>query len=470
MPTNTVNQLSDGDAIHLAIETENAWSHVGGLSILDISEAPDFCFEALLKRVEERIELVPRFTWKLQEVAFGFDRPYWVECSDFDIRKHVNRIGVPSPGGLEELSVLVGQLNSTPLRRNRPLWEMWYIEGVAGGKVAMFMKSHHCLMDGQAGAGLSEVLCDLSPDATAPPLVPESFQEAHPAAPGGAEMTFNFVRNTMDHGRKTAGHIATAVRNVVTSPFRADDEFAPPAMGEAPKLFFNGAIGDRRGLACASLDLEELKQVKRHFDVTLNDVVLEVVGCALRRWLLGRGDLPEKPLVAICPVSFRREGDRSLDNQITTASISLATDLAGSDERLRRVHLNAKRAKQVAEEENVGFLTVLSESLWPVSVNLLMRAMALSPESVPLVGNLVISNVRGTPVPLYTAGARIESIYPMSILGQGQALNLTVISYMGKVDFGFTYEPDVVEDAWDLAAQIRPAFEELQLAAQTPTP
>ncbi|MBW2272059.1 MAG: wax ester/triacylglycerol synthase family O-acyltransferase [Deltaproteobacteria bacterium] len=467
MPKKTANQLSDGDSVHLSMETRNAWGHVAGLSILDASEAPEFCFEKLLSVIEERIKLVPRFTWKLQEVPFALDRPYWVDCPEFDIRKHVLRIGVPSPGGLEELGELAGKLNTSPLRRNRPLWEMWYIEGVQGGKAAMFMKSHHCLMDGQAGAGLSEVLCDLAPDSTAPPLIPEAVREAHPRAPESSELTLNFLRNTIEHSRKTTGHLGGAVRNAFTSRFRAKDEFEPPAMGDAPRLFFNGAVGDRRGLACASLDLEEMKQVKKHFGVTLNDVVLELVGAALRRWLLERGELPEAPLVAICPISLRKEGDQSLDNQVTTVSLSLATDVEDADDRLRRIHLNAKRGKEVVEEDNLDFLTVMSQSLWPASINLMMRAMERTVDDVPLVGNLVVSNVRGTPVPLYTAGARIESMYPMSILQHGQALNLTVVSYMGKVDFGFTYEPDIVEDAWALAAQVRPALEELLEATRT---
>ena len=196
MTTETsVKQLPDGDAVFLSTETDTAWGHVGGMSLLDPTGVPDFGFEKLLRAIEQRLVHVPRFRWKLLEVPFGLDRPYWVECPDFDVRKHVHRIAVPSPGGMKELGELAGHLFARPLDRSRPLWEVWYIEGVEGGKVAMFMKNHHCLMDGQAGVGLAEVLTDLSPDATAPPIVPDVMKEGRPAAPSALEIAARAARN-----------------------------------------------------------------------------------------------------------------------------------------------------------------------------------------------------------------------------------------------------------------------------------
>jgi WS/DGAT/MGAT family acyltransferase len=450
----------------LSMETERAWGHVSGLSILDTSEAPDFSFEKLLKLTEERVKLVPRFTWRLQEVPLSLDRPYWVECPEFDIRNHVTRIAVRSPGSLRELSELVGRLNAGPLKRDRPLWQMWFIEGVEGGKTGMFMKSHHCLMDGAASAGLSEVLCDLTPDAEGPPVVPDSINEPTPRPPARGEIAWNSFRNVFVRSAKRTEHIAHAVRDAWQTRDRANDEFAPPAMADVPKLSFNGAIGDRRGFSCASLELEDLKKVKKHFGVTLNDVVLEIVGGALRGWLLDRGELPEQPIVALCPVSLREAGDQSLDNQVTNMSVSLATDLPDPEDRVRRIHLNAVRAKEWVQEASFDMIAASAESLAPVLVNLLMRVTANAPEGIPLPGNLVVSNVRGAPVPLYTAGARIESIYPMSVLQPGQGLNLTVVSYMGTMGFGFTVDPDLVPDAWELAERIPRAFKDLEAAAE----
>jgi WS/DGAT/MGAT family acyltransferase len=463
----TVKQLPDGDAVFLSTETDTAWGHIGGMSILDPTGVPGFGFETLVRQIEQRLVHVPRFRWKLLEVPLGLDRPYWVECPDFDVRKHVHRIGVPSPGGLKELGELAGHLFARPLDRARPLWEVWYIEGLADGKVAMFMKNHHCLMDGQAGVGLAEVLTDLSPNATAPPIVPDGMKEGRPEAPSALGIAVRAARNVIERQGRRAEHIGRGLRAAASTWWpRKDDEFAPPAWSDVPPLPFNKLVGKRRSFACASLDLEELKTVKKHFDVTLNDVVLEVVGGALRRWLRAKGELPERPIVAMCPVSLRAEGDQTLSNQITMMPVSLATDLDDPADRLRRIAKNSQRSKESVKQGSFDVLAAVSESFAPGLVSLLMRAMAIAPDSVPLPGNLVISNVRGVPIPLYCAGARIESMYPMSVLQAGQGLNATVVSYMGKMEFGFTVDPDLVPDVHELVAQIHRAFEELQSAAE----
>lgn len=465
--TATVKQLPDGDAVFLSTETDTAWGHVGGMTLLDPTGVPDFGFEKLLRVIEQRLVHVPRFRWKLLEVPLGLDRPYWVECSDFDVRKHVHRIAVPSPGGMKELGELAGHLFARPLDRSRPLWEVWYIEGVEGGKVAMFMKNHHCLMDGQAGVGLAEVLTDLSPDATAPPIVPDVMKEGRPAPPSALGIAARAARNATLRQGKRAKHLGIGLRAVASAWWpSADDEFAPPSWSDVPPLSFNKLVGMRRSFACASLDLEELKDVKKHFDVTLNDVVLEVIGGALRRWLRAKDELPERPLVAMCPVSLRAEGDQSLSNQITMMPVALATDLDDPADRLRRIAKNSQRSKESVQQGSFDILAAVSESLAPGLVGLVVRAASLSPDSVPLPGNLVVSNVRGTPIPLYTAGARMESMYPMSVLQAGQGLNATVVSYMGKMEFGFTVDPDLVPDVHDLVEQIHRAFEELQAAAE----
>ena len=467
MTTETsVKQLPDGDAVFLSTETDTAWGHIGGMSILDPTGVADFGFEKLVRAIEQRLVHVPRFRWKLLEMPLGLDRPYWVECEDFDVRKHVHRIAVPAPGTMKELGELAGHLFARPLDRSRPLWEFWYIEGLADGKVAMFMKNHHCLMDGQAGVGLAEVLTDLSPTATAPPIVPDVMKEGIPAVPSALEIATNVARNAVGRQFKRVEHIGRGLRAVASSWWTTRDEFAPPAWSDVPPLPFNKLVGMRRSFACASLDLEELKEVKKHFDVTLNDVVLEVVGGALRRWLRAKDALPEKPIVAMCPVSLRKEGDQTLSNQITMMPVSLATDLGDPADRLRRIAKNSQRSKESVKEGSFDILAAMSESLAPGLVNLVTRAASLSSDNVPLPGNLVISNVRGTPIPLYTAGARIESMYPMSVLQAGQGLNATVVSYMNKMEFGFTVDPDLVPDVHELCEQIYRSFEELQAAAE----
>jgi WS/DGAT/MGAT family acyltransferase len=461
-----LHQLASGDAVFLSTETATAWGHIGGLSILDPSTTTGFGFEKLVRSVEARIPLVPRFTWRLREVPLGLDEPYWVESERFDVRHHVRRIAVPAPGGMQQLGELAGHLFSRPMDRSRPLWEIWLIEGLEGGRFAMFMKTHHSLMDGQAGVGLAEVMTDLSADATQPPLVPDVMNEAPPKAPGLLDLAWNAARNTAGRQVKRAGHVATAFDSFVWKPLtRGADAPAQPAWSEVPKVSFNAGVSERRYFACTSLDLEALKEIKKHFDVTLNDVVLEVIGGALRRWLRAKGELPEQPLIALCPVSLRDTGDQRLNNQVTTMAVSMATHLADPAERLRAIAGSSRRSKE-SMGGSFDVLAALAESFAPGVVSAVTNAAALAAESIPLPGNLVVSNVRGTPVPLYMAGARVDAMFPMSVLQSGQGLNATVVSYMGTMQFGFTVDPDLVPDADDLTEQVQRAFEELQSAAE----
>ncbi|MGI9590687.1 MAG: WS/DGAT/MGAT family O-acyltransferase [Myxococcota bacterium] len=463
--SNPIHQLPDGDAVFLSTETDVAWGHMGGLSILDPAGVPEFGYEHMLEHIGRRLELVPRFTWKLQEVPLGLDRPYWVEDPDFDLRNHIHRVAVPAPGGMPELGELCGHLFSHALDRSRPLWEIWVIEGIEKGtKVGMFMKTHHCLMDGQAGAGLAEVLTDLAPDATAPPIVPDAMAEEAPRPPSLFEVTARGLRNALERPVKATGHVTTALRTFGRRAFSGDDEHAPPAWSDVPKLSFNEAVSRRRNFAAATLELDDLLDIKKHFDVKLNDVVLEIIGGAMRRWLREKGELPEQPIVALCPVSLREAGDASLCNQITNMTVALASDLDDPAERLMHIARNADRAKQGVEEGSFDVLAALSESLAPGVLSAVLQAGSTSADSAPLPGNFVVSNVRGTPVPLYTAGARIESMFPMSLLQTGQGLNATVVSYMGKMQFSFTVDPDLVPDVHELKNHIYGAFEALQSA------
>ncbi|HYF45644.1 MAG TPA: wax ester/triacylglycerol synthase domain-containing protein, partial [Acidimicrobiales bacterium] len=171
-----MRRLGGTDALFLSMETPAWHQHIAGLTVLEPGDRP-VTFEAVRDQIARRLVYAPKFTWKLREVPLGIDRPVWIDDPDFDVRRHVRRIAVPSPGGAKELGELAGTLASTQLDRRRPLWEVWYIEGLAGGRVGVLMKYHHCLLDGMAGASLATVLLDLEPDATEPLLPPPSEEE-----------------------------------------------------------------------------------------------------------------------------------------------------------------------------------------------------------------------------------------------------------------------------------------------------
>lgn len=470
-----MEQLPGADAAFLALETPEAPAHVGGLTILDPATSPDFGFEKLVATVGRRIRLAPRLTRRLLEVPLGLDRPYLVEDPQFDVRNHIRRIAVPGPGGLRELAELVSYLHSKPLHRDRPLWELWFIEGVADGKFAMFMKSHHCLMDGAAGAGMGELLCDLEPDPPADQLPPAALAQAgtdeEPAerSYGELEIGLRAARHLAEGPRKLLDFGGRMLRQTAGIAWASRKDGAPPLPFSIPATSFNREVGPRRAFAATSADLDAIKAVKKHFDVTVNDVVLAITGTAVRSYLLQRDELPDESLVSIIAVSKRAEGDDEMRNQVTMAPCVWASDEPDPVERLKKIHRNADIAKEVSANYDAEMLAGLGEAFPPGLTNLFMRTLApsLAPTMTP--GNVLVSNVRGTPVPLYVAGARIETMYPLSILMPSQGLNVTVVSYMGKVDVGWVADPDLVEDIWALSDEVPCALAELVEAVEKDT-
>ena len=262
------------------------------------------------------------------------------------------------------------------------------------------------------------------------------------------------------------GHGRRALREVGDRWLGDPRTARTPTPMDVPRAPFNDVIGPRRAFATASISLEAVREVKKHFDVTINDVLLELVGDALRRVLRENGDLPSDPLVALCPVSHRANGDKSLDNQIGSMPIAIATHMADPERRLRDIHRNTSQAKVEVERGRFDFLTAVGEVLAPKAVEWVMELGERAIDRMPLPANFVFSNVRGLPVPVYMAGGRVDAMYPMSILQMGNGLNVTAVSYVDRIDFGFLVDPDLVPEPEKLAEAIEPALEALQNAAE----
>jgi len=335
---------------------------------------------------------------------------------------------------------------------------VWCIEGLEHGRIAVYLKSHHCLVDGAGGVGLGAVIADLAPDATAPPLVPDGFNEAPPAAPSLLDVATRAVRNAAHRPARLADHLTRAGRQW------AESLLEPAAPDEVVRLPFNHAISPKRAIAITSIELERVLALKKHFDVKVNDVVLEVVGGAVKRWLRDHGDHSNPPVHALCPVSTR-DGEDGVGNHLTNMTVSLAADLADPVARVRKIHQNATAAKERVEKGSFDWLATLGESLAPGAAQWLIQAADLAGDFGPLPGNFVVSNVRATPMPLYMAGARIASIMPLSMLSVGQGLNFTVVSYCDRIDVGILVDPQLVPDPWRLVEHLKAALEELEAAA-----
>ena len=230
-----------------------------------------------------------------------------------------------------------------------------------------------------------------------------------------------------------------------------------------PYPLFNGFVGPHRGVAWSTISLDDVKRIKSALSVTVNDVILSLTADAIRGYLEKRDALPAESMVASVPVSMREKGDTSVGNQVSDMPVYWGTDLEDPVERVLAIHRDATAAKQQAKRgEKADLVGVLSEALLPGALSLLMREIEKAVDRAPLPPNVVVSNVPMTPFPLYVAGAKITKSVPISLLAPTQGLNITVISYCGELHFGLVHDPDLVEDAWELAERIPKSLQELQ--------
>jgi WS/DGAT/MGAT family acyltransferase len=458
-----VQQLSSLDSAFLSLETPEIPGHIGGLAILDPTTHPDLAFDAghFTEFVAERLALCPRFSWKLQEVPFGLDEPYWVEDEELDLSRHIQTVGVPTPGGLGELTELAGYLFSRPLDRSQPLWEMFYIEGLQGGRVALLWKVHHCLMDGVSGAGLVEMLFDMEPVPSDRPLI-QVQDDARAGAPVGLfDMATRAIGNAAKRPISLVKHLSVAGNQV----YEAVREEGLAGLTTAPHSSLNGVVGSRRSIGAARISLERVRALKNELDVTINDVVLSITGDAVRRYLESRGQLPDESLVAAVPVSTRDVGDKSMGNQVSEMNVIWGTHIEDPLERIQVVNKASMEAKRAAKAGGrVNPLEALSESLLPGAMQLFSRLSQNSAESMPLPANAVVSNVPMSPIPIYIAGAKIDGMVPMSMLAPTHGINITVLSYCGEMHFGLLADPDMVEGVSEIADAIPKALLELEAA------
>lgn len=461
-----MQKLPGDDSVFLSAERPSAHFHTGAVVVVDPAGVKGFSHKKLLRTLKERISRVPKLSWRLRQVPFGVDRPYWEEGVPCNLEEHIHRISLPSPGGEKELAELVGELNSRQLDRNRPLWEIWYIEGLKGKRVALLMKMHHCLFDGVSGAGLGELLADMEPNPpaeTAPPEVPE-------IDPGrqysDIELYARGCYSLLGMPYKLAKSLSSAGWQSLAKSSRKRKVKHLVSKAKTPRASFNGSLSSSRDVVFADVSLTTVKKIKKHFDVTVNDVVLALCSSAVRRYLLAQGDLPKESLITGVPVSTRKNDDKSLDNQVGLISVALETQLENPRQRLMAIHKNAKNAKEVAAVLGTTNIQGVANAIPPVAIELLgwVFDTAKLDNVIPLVSNTVISNVPGPPFPLYICGGKVEVLYPLAPVLMGAGFNITVMSYVDKVNFGFMLDPHLVPDPWFLAQGISLALDELEAA------
>lgn len=448
-----MQRLSGLDASFLYLETAAQPLHVCSILELDTSTVPDgYSFARLRDELGLRIKAMPEFREKLADSRLNLDHPVWVEDREFDVQRHLHRIGLPSPGGRSELSEICGHIASLPLDRSRPLWEMWVIENVAGtdahsgGRLALLTKVHHAAVDGVTGANLMSTLCTTEPDA--PP--PDPVQGAGDAS--DLEIAISGAVKFVTRPLKLVNMLPSTVSTVIDTARRATKGLTMAAPFAAPKTRFNANVTGRRNIAFAELDLADIKTVKDHFGVKVNDVVMALVSGVLRRFLLERDELPESSLVAMIPVSVHDTSDRPGRNQVSGMFSSLHTTIPDPAERLMAISSANSVAKQHSSAIGATLLQDWTQFAAPAVFGVAMRVYARSKLSAAApVHNLVVSNVPGPQVPLYLLGCEVKAMYPLGPIFHGSGLNITVMSLTGKLDVGLISCPELLPDLWEMA-------------------
>lgn len=498
-----MRQLTSLDAQFLAFETPRAFGHVGGLAVYDPSSAPggSLSYDDIRQLVAERIHMLPPFTQKLVTIPFGLDLPYWIEDSDFDLDFHIREIALAPPGDDHQLADQVARIVSRPLDRARPLWEMYLIRGLQGGRDALLTKIHHSAVDGVSGNEILAVLLDLQPEGREVP--PPHSGRGRERVPSDASLLGRGLLGLPRHSLRAVQAVPTAVRNIDALPFvsavpgvrllrRAGNRVAtllPGPLGDAdlleapegrpPRTRFSGPISAHRRLAIGSLPLDTVKAIKNELDVTVNDVVVALCASMLRAWLDERGELPEDQLVAMVPVSVRTEQEMgTFGNRISAMFVPIPTDEPDPRRRIERTHEVLRAAKDRHAATPAELMQDATQFLPPAVMSSASRVtlglIARAPTAPAL--NLVISNVPGPREPLYCAGAELMAYYPVSTIVDGVGLNITVLSYRDHMDFGIIGDRDQLDDAWSMLDGLRVALAEFHAllspaaAAAAPAP
>jgi diacylglycerol O-acyltransferase len=447
-----VERVTGSDAAFLEMETPAMHLHVIGVLVLDRAGSsgaltPDR-LEALFR---SRLHLIPPFRRRVVAVLGGLDHPRWIEDPDFDLARHLHHRTLGPDANEADLEAFVGEIAGIPLDRDRPLWETWLVDGFADGTVALVSKVHHAIMDGAAGGNLMASLFDL--DAETPADVGEPTPWEGEPLPHSARLVAEAGPGTLLRLARLPGVVARTMTSLVRSAGAMTGRGGSP-LQFAPATPFNGPLTPARSVAFARAPLDDLKEIRRAFGTTVNDVVLAAATASFRRYLVDRDVRPSRSLVAAVPVALPRLDDQSaLGNRTTNMMVSLPVHLEDPVEALRSIRVDSLGAKSVQQALGPDLLedwTGLAPAALLTVCARLYSDLGLS-RFHPALFNAIVSNVPGPPIPLYLAGVRVLATYPMGPLLGDAALNLTVLSQTGVLDVGVIACPDLVDDVRAIA-------------------
>ncbi len=466
-----MEHLSSMDASFLHLETPEMPMHVGSLMLFDLPDGYDGDFyEDVKALIGKRMHLSSIMTRKLATMPFELAEPVWIQDDDIDLDFHVRSITLRRPGTMKQLHQLIARMHSSLLDRSRPLWEMIVIEGLENGQVGFYTKAHHSGIDGKAGVELAKVLYDVTPK---PREVrpPTRRKAAERYQLGVTELLQAALTNSVARYREIAALLPNAAKALAAAGKVIAAQRTPKGerklnLGLAPKTVFNVSITNQRSYSTMSVPLGDLKALGKRVGGTVNTIVMAMCAGALRRFLQERGELPKAGLIAMVPVSLRGAGDDRMNNQVSAIRVDLATDIADLGERFKAIHASSEAAKAVVRELKpvLGVDMPITGAPWLMTSMASLYGRSNLASRLPAYGNVAISNVPGSPVPLYMAGARMRHYYPVSIPGHGMALNITVQSYADSLEFGLTACRRAVsqEESYELIDYLRDALDEIR--------
>ncbi len=455
-----VDRLSPLDVSFLYFEEANTPMHVGGVVLFQAPEG-GFDHEKLVGLIEDRIALVPRYRQKVRWVPGRLANPVWVDDEEFDVGYHVRRSALPRPGTDAQLKELVGRIMSRPLDRKKPLWEMYLVEGLSGGRFAILSKTHHAMVDGAGAIDIGQVILDVTPEPTRP--APERWK------PRPEPSDLDLVATAVNEIVRSPAAAIEAVRSGAVDVRKSAEHVARRAAGLASAALtiarpptsnpLNAPVGEARRFGMAEARLEDFKAIRRQHGGTINDVVLAVVSGALREWLMTRGESVSSrtQVRALVPVSVRGS-DGASGNNIAAFLVDLPVGEPQAVVRLHRISYEMEQLKSTGQMVGAqalvgvaGFAPPTLHSLGARTANGLSKRMF----------NLVVTNVPGPQFPLYAGGAEMLGAFPVVPLAKGQAVAIGLTSYNGGIFFGLNADRDAMTDVDVLAECLETALGEL---------
>jgi diacylglycerol O-acyltransferase len=457
------DRLTGLDASFLHLEDATSHMHVAGVMIFEGSPPP---YEELLLAIEGRLGLVPRYRQRLAFVPFSQGRPKWVDDPHLNLRYHVRSTALPAPGSEQQLRELAGRVFSQQLDRDKPLWEVWLVDGLEGDRFAMLSKTHHALVDGISGVDIMSVLFDTSPQPAAPADTGDRWLPR--PLPSAAQL----LGEALVERATVPTEIARSIRAVLRGPRLVAEGLRDAAVGvgamawaglnPAPASPYNKAIGPHRRFTWVRVNLADVKAIKNELGGTVNDVVLATVAGALGKHLRRRGQNTDGlELKAMVPVSVRADVERgALGNRVAAMMAPLPVWCQDPVARLDIVREELKGLKSGGQAVGAQVLTQLSGFAPATVMGQASRVMARQ-----RFFNLVVTNVPGPQIPLYLAGKRMIDTFPMVPLAKNQALGIALLSYAGRINFGLVGDFDLMWDLDDFTEDVSEALAELAAEA-----